>query len=226
MSRCELVVFDWDGTLMDSTGRIVEAVRTAIDAGGLAPRSDEQIREVIGLGMAEAVAALYPDMAEAARARLTAVYREAFVRTVAQRPAELFPGVEPVLARLEAEGYLLAIATGKSRPGLQRDLAHAGIGRRFVATRTVDECGSKPDPHMLRDLLAELDLGPHRALMVGDTLFDLEMARNAGVASVAVSWGAHAPERLRAAGPERVIDRIDELPDWLARRTGDRAGAE
>ena len=222
---CELVVFDWDGTLMDSAARIVDAVRAAIAASGLEARSEAEIREVIGLGMEEAVAALYPGTAAAARVRLARAYREAFARAVAERPAELFAGVEATLERLEAAGYLLAVATGKSRSGLQRDLARAGVAHRFVASRTADECGSKPGPRMLEELLAELGVAPGAALMVGDTLFDLQMARHAGVPAVAVSWGVHDAERLRAAGPEHLIRDIAELPPWLARHGGSHHAA-
>lgn len=143
MSARRLVVFDWDGTLMDSAARIIEAVRAAAAASGLEPRSDAEIREVIGLGMVEAVAQLYPDMPADACRRLATAYREAFGHAVAERPAALFPQAAETLARLEAAGYLLAVATGKSRAGLERDLEHAGVRGRFAASRTADECGSK-----------------------------------------------------------------------------------
>jgi phosphoglycolate phosphatase len=221
MSACRLVVFDWDGTLMDSAARIVAAVRGAIECSGLEPRSEDAIRHVIGLGMREAVCALYPEMPERAGERLAATYRESFARAVAEQPARLFPGVEDTLAELEARGYLLAVATGKSRSGLMRDLEHSGLAGRFAASRTVDECASKPDPAMLRDLLDTFAVEPASALMVGDTLFDLQMARRAGVPAVGVSWGVHAAGHLLEAGPERVIDELAELPGWLAGRAAD-----
>lgn len=218
MSRTELVVFDWDGTLLDSAGRIVESVRAAIEHTGLERRTDEQIREVIGLGMAEAVEALYPHAPDDARRRMAASYRETFVRTIAERPAPLFPGTGAVLDELEAAGYLLAIATGKSRSGLERDLEHAGLARRFAATRTVDECASKPHPAMVRELAAEFALPAHAALVVGDTVFDIEMAHGAGATAVGVSWGVHPPRRLRAASPAHLIDDLAELHPWMAGR--------
>lgn len=221
MSACRLVVFDWDGTLMDSAARIVAAVQGAIELSGLEPRGEDAIRHVIGLGMREAVATLYPDMPERARERLAAAYRESFTRAVAEQPARLFPGVEDTLAELERHGYLLAVATGKSRSGLTRDLEHAGLARRFAASRTVDEFASKPDPAMLRDLLDTFAVEPGSALMVGDTLFDLQMARRAGVPAVGVSWGVHSPGDLLEARPERVIDDLAELPGWLAGRAAD-----
>ncbi len=215
MKRIELVVFDWDGTLMDSAARIVEAVQAAIDAAGLAPRSAAEIREIIGLGMGEAIAALYPDEHVASHARLAATYRDAFVRAVADRPSALFPGVEAVLGTLEAEHRMLAVATGKSRSGLQRDLERSGIGGRFVASRTVDESPSKPDPHMLHEIMALCGVGPDATLVVGDTLFDLEMAARAGVPALGVAWGAHAAERLWQAEPLAVLERIEHLPERL-----------
>ena len=223
MSRFQLVVFDWDGTLMDSEARIVAAVRSAIECADLEPRSDQAIREIIGLGLPEAVRALYPEEPEQARTRLAATYRQAFGRAIAERPAELFPHARETLEALEAAGYLLAVATGKSRAGLQRDLDLTGLHTRFVATRTADECGSKPHPRMLRELLDELGLEPSAALMVGDTLFDLEMAHNAGVPAAAAGWGVHAADRLRAASPEVLLDTLGELPEWLARRSTPRS---
>ena len=226
MKRIELVVFDWDGTLMDSAARIVEAVRAATDAAGLPPRSGADIREIIGLGMGEAIAALYPDEPQASHARLAATYRDGFVRAVADRPSALFPGVEAVLATLEAERRMLAVATGKSRAGLQRDLENSGIGARFVASRTVDESPSKPDPHMLHEIMALCGVGPDATLVVGDSLFDLEMAARAGVPALGVAWGAHACERLWQAEPLAVLERIEHLPERLRQHEGGAVGSE
>ncbi|WP_067562156.1 HAD-IA family hydrolase [Halofilum ochraceum] len=215
MKRIELVVFDWDGTLMDSAARIVESVQAATGAAGLPPRSGAEIREIIGLGMGEAIKALYPEEPAERHARLAATYRDAFVRAVADRPADLFPGVESVLGTLEAERRMLAVATGKSRSGLQRDLERAGISGRFVASRTVDESPSKPDPHMLQEIMALCGVGPDATLLVGDTLFDLEMAARAGVPALGVAWGVHAAERLWQAEPLAVLERIEHLPERL-----------
>lgn len=215
MRSRELIVFDWDGTLMDSTARIVTAVRTAIATSGLPERTSEQIRGIIGLGLHEAVEVLYPEAAEEARRRLARVYGETFVQTAAHVPAELFPGAVQVLQRLEQSGCLLAIATGKSRAGLQRDLDQTGIGGHFASLRTVDECPSKPDPAMLEELMRECAVEAHGTLVVGDTLFDLEMAANAGVDAVGVGWGAHPPGRLRQANPLHVVCDFDELDRWF-----------
>ncbi len=215
MTRVELVVFDWDGTLLDSAAGIVAAVRAAVATSGLPPRSEGAIRRVIGLGMREGIAELFPEHGETAHTRLADAYRDASVRSIADRPAPLFPGVEPVLAALEAEGRMLAVATGKSRSGLQRDLEHSGIGHRFVATRTVDESPSKPHPHMLRELMALRGVGPEATVLVGDTVFDLGMAARAGVPAVGVGWGVHHGPQLQRQAPLGVLEQIDTLPERL-----------
>ncbi len=217
MQTPELVIFDWDGTLIDSSGLIIESVRAAIEATGLPERSDESIRQIIGLGMVEAMAALYPEAPAAAQQRLAQHYRESFSRTMAARPTPLFDGARELLARLQASGLLLAIATGKSRSGLLRDLRASGVEDRIVASRTVDECDSKPSPAMLEALLAEFGGAPERALMVGDTVFDLQMARAAGVPAIGVTWGVHESDQLRRAAPHQLVDSIDELQGYLER---------
>lgn len=217
MPARELVVFDWDGTLMDSGARIVAAVQSAITASGLPERDPEAIRGIIGLGLHEAVAALYPDAPDEARALLTRTYSESFARAVAEVPASLFPGAVEVLDRLDSAGCLLAVATGKSRGGLHRDMDRAGLSGRFVSTRTVDECPSKPHPAMLQEILFECGVGADAALVVGDTLFDLEMAANAGVDALGVTWGAHPVERLVAAGPRGILNDFEELDRWVER---------
>jgi phosphoglycolate phosphatase len=214
MPARELVIFDWDGTLMDSGARIVAAVQSAIDASGLPARDEAMIRAIIGLGMHEAVAALYPDAPDAARERLRSVY-ETFTRAVAEVPAALFPGATEALDRLEAAGCLLAVATGKSRGGLHRDLDRAGLHGRFVSIRTVDECPSKPHPAMVEEILHECGMEADSALVVGDTLFDLEMAANAGVGAIAVSWGAHPVERLQSRRPLGILGDFAELDRWV-----------
>lgn len=218
METTELVIFDWDGTLIDSSDLIVESVQAAIEATGLPERSPESIRRIIGLGMGEAMAALYPDEAGEAQDRLAQYYRERFTRTTATRPAPLFAGVDGLLQRLESAGYLLAIATGKSRSGLLRDLRASGLEDRFVASRTVDESGSKPSPAMVEALLAEFAMAPEKALMVGDTVFDLQMARLAGMPAVGVTWGNHGRDQLQEAAPHQLVDSVDELAAYLDRR--------
>lgn len=210
-----LVVFDWDGTLMDSAGRIVHAIRAAAATAGLPARKEAVIRDFIGLGMAEAADRLYPGMPAADHACLAAACRDRYVRALADRPASLFDGVPTVLDELAAAGFLLAVATGKSRSGLQRDLADTAIGDHFVTTRTVSECGSKPSPQMVEDILDELGVRADEAIVVGDSLYDLQMAANAGVDALAVTWGVHDRERLADGTPLGWLDHIDQLPGWL-----------
>lgn len=218
MPARELVIFDWDGTLINSGARIVSAVRSAIRASGLPERDEESIRAIIGLGMQEAVAALYPDSPATARSRLLSVYTETFARAMAEVPAPLFPGATDTLDRLDAAGCLLAVATGKSRGGLQRDLERVGLGGRFLCTRTVDECPSKPHPAMVEEILRDCGAEPGSALVVGDTLFDLEMAANARVDALGVSWGAHPVEQLERMRPLGILQDFRELDQWALGR--------
>lgn len=215
MAARELVIFDWDGTLMDSAARIVAGVQAAIAASGLPPRDAESIRAIIGLGLDEAIATLYPETPDSARLHLIRAYRESFPAAAAEVPSRLFPGAVEALDRLEQAGCLLAVATGKSRRGLQAELERAGLVRRFASTRTVDECPSKPHPAMVEEILAECGADAGSALVVGDTLFDLEMAANAGVAAVGVAWGAHPPARLASARPLGILDDFAGLDRWV-----------
>lgn len=213
--RFELIIFDWDGTLADSTGLIVAGMQRAIDALGLEPRADETIRGLIGIDFREALAELYPehDPAEL-EAALMVLRRRA--GGDGQQHAPLYPGVRPLLGRLHGLGYRLAVATGKSRAGLESALArHRGLGRRFLATRTADETAAKPDPRMLHELLAHSAVPPQRALMVGDTDYDMQMAEAAGVPGIAVVGGAHAAERLAASPAHEVLDSISDFAAWL-----------
>lgn len=212
-----VLIFDWDGTLADSEQRIVAAARAAIDAMGLPARSHEQIRTIIGLAMSEACQALFPGMPKTREARFIACYREYYLRNVGT-PIPLFPGAEATLRELAARRYRLAVATGKGRRGLDRDMAVHGLERLFSTTRSADEAPSKPHPQMLLDIMEELDADVAHTLMIGDTAYDLEMARNAGVASVAVASGVHDRERLLEFDPLTLLESIADLPDWLADR--------
>ncbi len=214
VERWPLIVFDWDGTLMDSTQHIVDAALKAIDELGLAPREPDAIRSIIGLGLRESWSSLYADVTEEEFAAFTRVYRRHFFSEDLYR-STLYPGVGGVLALLRARGYRLAVATGKGRPGLDRDLGRTGLAGFFSATRTADESRSKPNPDMLLDILEQTGTPPSAALVVGDTEFDVEMARRAGVSALGISWGAHPAERLRRAGVLGLLDDIAELPDWL-----------
>lgn len=219
----QLLVFDWDGTLADSIGRIVEAMHRAADAGSLQRRSDQAVRGIIGLGLVEAIQALYPQLEDLAQVEaFRRLYSEHYL-ALETEPSPLFAGVGEALDAFRARGYRLAVATGKGRPGLQRVLAAHGWLDYFDITRCADETASKPDPRMLHEILAHCGVAPERALMVGDSTFDLLMARNAGVDSVAVSYGAQPLGVLRECGPRLVIDEFSELQVWLESLARDRS---
>ena len=208
-----LFVFDWDGTLMDSVGRIVSCLRQAAEEQGLADLGDATFGDVIGLGLPQAIAQLYPQL----NARQIEQFRDAYAaRFVAAdaRPSQLFPGALEVLETLRARGHWVAVATGKSRRGLDRVLGELGLDDSFHATRCADETASKPDPRMLREIVAQLDVEPERAVMIGDTEYDLEMAARARIRSVGVSYGVHSRERLERHAPARIIDSLPEILDW------------
>ena len=209
-SGARLVVFDWDGTLMDSTGQIVAAATGAIAQLGLPERPPEAIRDIIGLGLRESWHRLFPELGPDAFEPFVEAYRDHFLAPELQT-ARLFDRAADVVAELAGRGFVLAVATGKNRRGLDRELAATGLGRYMAGSRTADETRSKPHPDMLLELMSGLDVAPGATLMVGDTEWDLEMARRAGVPAVAVSYGAHAAERLHPYTPLACIDAIEQL---------------
>lgn len=218
MPDYQLLIFDWDGTLVDSIGRIVESMRRAADTCGLPQRSDEAIRGIIGLGLPEAIQTLYPELREAVLVeRFREGYSEHYL-ALENEPSALFDGVEESLEAFREQGYRLAVATGKSRRGLQRVLQGRGWLDYFDVTRCADETASKPHPRMLHEILQHCAVAPARALMVGDSVFDLQMARNAGMDSVAVGFGAQPLESLCAHGPRLAINEFSELRAWLQGR--------
>lgn len=208
-----LIIFDWDGTLVDSAGKIVAAMHAGIAATGLAPRTDGEVREIIGLGLPEAIRALYPQEGEGAREALRQAYVEHYL-VLDEVPCRLFPGAEAVLAGLAEHGHHLAVATGKSRRGLDRVLQRSGLARYFQATRCADETCSKPDPRMLHELLAHFRRPAAEAVMVGDSEYDMAMARSAGMDRIAVSYGVHERERLLRYEPLLEVDSLHELLHW------------
>lgn len=213
--RYRLVIFDWDGTLMDSESRIVSCMQAAARDAGWGELSRENVCDIIGLGLPEAIARMCPGISEEQALVLRERYSHHFV-AADQTPMAFFPGVEAGVARLrENPGQRLAVATGKSRRGLDRVFAANGSGAWFHASRTADETRSKPHPQMLEELLAELGVGVNEALMVGDTEYDLNMARALGMDSVAVTYGVHVLERLSACEPTFVAERFTDLIDWL-----------
>jgi phosphoglycolate phosphatase len=208
-----LLVFDWDGTLIDSAGRIVACLRAAAQDLGLPARADAHYADVIGLGLPQAIARLYPELDPEMATCYRDRYAERFVRADAE-PSAFFPGAMETLLELRRRGHVLAVATGKSRRGLDRVLGRLGLADFFDLTRCADETASKPDPRMVHEILAVLGATAADALVVGDTEYDLEMARRAGVASVGVSYGVHGPQRLRRHAPVGIVDALAELLDW------------
>jgi phosphoglycolate phosphatase len=213
MKRYELIVFDWDGTLMDSAAMIVDSVQAAARDLGLEPPSDERARHIIGLGLEEALRHAMPDLPEARYEELVERYRHHYLSR--DHELVLFAGATALIEALSARGRGLAVATGKSRRGLERALGQSGLGPFFHGTRCADECHSKPHPQMLQELMVELAVSPAQTLMIGDTTHDLLMAKNAGVDAVGVSYGAHPRAALEAADPRYLADSMTELDVWL-----------
>jgi len=209
----KLLVFDWDGTLMDSEAAIVAAIGQAYLEEGLKAPAYEAIRETIGLSLIEAVMLLTPGLDAEKCNRVALGYRRIYS---ARRSAPaLFPGVYETLTALRAAGYRLAVATGKSQVGLRQALDDTGLGGLFVTTRTADCSEPKPSPKMLLEIMAELELGPDEALMIGDTEYDLAMAQAAGMRRAGVSYGTHPVSRLLSFEPDFVLNHIRELPEQL-----------
>ncbi len=212
--KYEMVIFDWDGTLMDSERKIINCFQKAARDLDIPQPDDASVRDIIGLGMAEAVAKVFGDSSDAERQALIEQYRHHFLGADQTR-MPLFPGVRELLHELADCGYLLAIATGKARRGLSLVLEETGLAELFTASRCADEAFSKPHPQMLLDILDETGLQPEDAVMVGDTAYDLQMAQNAGVDSLAVSYGVHDRERLMQHQPLRCFDEFRQVAQWL-----------
>jgi phosphoglycolate phosphatase len=212
-----LVVFDWDGTLMDSTHSIVAAIQAACRDLGLPEPSASQASWVIGLSLEAALRRVVPDLTPSQLPRFLERYRTHYL--LRDSELQLFEGVGGMLDELSGRDVRLAVATGKSRVGLNRVLAATGLAQRFDATRTADETHSKPHPAMLHEIMDELDVAPERVVMVGDTSHDLLMAGNAGVHGLGVSYGAHEAGELQSCAPQAVVHSVPELRDWLLARS-------
>jgi phosphoglycolate phosphatase len=210
----KLIVFDWDGTLMDSESRIVNCMRAAITDMDLPVRTRHELKNVIGLGLREALHALFPDNDEVQLGRLVERYRHHFL-VEDKTPSELFAGVNDMLASLNGMGYFLAIATGKARRGLDHALTSCDVGHFFHASRCADETRSKPHPQMLEELIDYFGVAPHDSIMIGDTEFDMAMAKNAGTHALGVSYGVHEKDRLLNHGPLACLDDVSQLHAWL-----------
>ena len=211
----DLVVFDWDGTLFDSTALITRCIQAACVDVGVPMPSDEQASYVIGMGLIEALQHAAPGLARERYPELGARYRHHY--TARQHEVMFFDGTLAMLEALKARGHLLAVATGKSRRGLDDALNTSALRGLFDATRTADETASKPDPRMLHELMNDLVVGPERTLMIGDTTHDLQLALNAGVASIGVSYGAHDHSAFESFPTRHVAHSMADLHDWLAR---------
>ena len=209
-----LFIFDWDGTIIDSTAKIARCLAEAISDAGLPERSEAERKAIIGLGLDEAIRRLFPDIEPQQLIELRAGYSKHFINAD-QLPCSFYPSVLETLERLKADGHVLAVATGKSRRGLDRVLANLNMQDFFHITRCADETASKPNPLMLEQILNELDVEVGDAVMIGDTEYDLEMAKFAGMRSIGVSYGVHHVDQLLRHRPQRVIDRFDELLVWL-----------
>lgn len=218
-SLYKLVVFDWDGTLLDSIATIVGCTQATLEELGMPPADEADIRSAIGLGIRETVDSFCPGCSEATFGRIVEVYRKLWFGRFVHDPV-LFEGVPDLLQGLQEERRLLAVATAKSRQGLSADLERTGLGRFFQASRTVDEAASKPSPEMLLSILDELGVRPEETLMVGDAIHDLQMANNAGIAAVGVASGTTARDVLLGNGPLECLDTVAELPGWLAQSAG------
>jgi phosphoglycolate phosphatase len=218
-SRLRLAVFDCDGTLVDSQHVIVTCMHAAFSGEGIVPPTPEAVRRVIGLPLTECMARLSPREEAARHLRLTEAYKDHFF-TLRQKPDHrepLFDGALAALEALEAEGWVLGVATGKARRGLLAVLEQHGLETRFATLQTADVGPGKPHPAMLERAMAEVGVAPSDTVMIGDTSFDMLMARSAGASAIGVSWGYHPVAELEAAGAHSIVGHFNELPAAMAR---------
>jgi phosphoglycolate phosphatase len=216
MSQYQLIIFDWDGTLMDSTGHIVSCMRHAIAKLELAPLADHQISHIIGLGLQEAVQTLYPDGNPTLWSSLADCYRQTWLNSPEETP--LFDNARELLHGLAEQEVFLGVATGKSRRGLDKVLNATGLGELFISTRCADECHSKPHPQMLTELMDYAGVNADETIMIGDTEFDLLMAKNAGADGLGITHGAHDESKLEACQPQAIVHDLYQVQDWLNHR--------
>jgi len=209
----DLIVWDWDGTLADSAGMITNAIVKAAEQVGLPPLTPQAASSIIGLGLPEAIDALYRDISVDQAKALATYYNINYF--AGESEILLFPGAADTIKTLNRRGFKLAVATGKSRRGLNLALEHTELRRYFHATRTVDECFSKPHPQMLDELMDDLVVLPERTLMIGDTSYDLEMAKNAGVNAIGVTYGAQSSNQWQDMDPIQQFGDFASLSQWL-----------
>ena len=209
----DLIVWDWDGTIADSTGMIANALVLAAEQVGLPALAPTDANNIIGLGLKESIFALYGEIEVSQAQALAAQYSANYYAQESEIP--LFDEAKETIIALNRRGIKLAVATGKGRRGLNSALSHSGLSNFFHATRTVDECFSKPNPQMLDELMDTLVVRPERTLMIGDTSYDMQMAQNAGVSYVAVTFGAQSHDKLLSYNPLQIFDQFTQLRDWL-----------
>ena len=212
-ARFDLIVFDWDGTIMESTGLIAECIQLAARDSGLPIPSTDAAKSIIGLGIQESTLRLFPELDQKAQMAFALAYRRHYVPRDHEAP--LYDGIRELLETLGHRARFLAVATGKPRAGLQRAFEHTGLTSTFHFSRCADEGMPKPHPEMLHKLMAFSSVSPERTLMIGDTTHDLELASNAGVAAVAVTYGAHSVDLLSTKTSIATVNTVTELTAWL-----------
>ncbi|HEA50979.1 hypothetical protein LCGC14_0788310 [marine sediment metagenome] len=206
----KVVIFDWDGTLVDSVDHIADSLHQAATELGHPALEREAYRDIIGLGMVEALERLYPGISRQEMTRIREGYADYFFRKVTT-PQNIFEGMADVVADLRSAGRGCSVATGKSRKGLESALTSSGLGRHFDITRCADETRSKPDPRMLEEILVFYGIEPAEAVMIGDTRYDLEMAQRIGMPSIGVEWGVHKRDVLGGYAPHAIVDSVPDL---------------
>jgi len=210
----QLIVFDWDGTLMDSAQKISNCFQAAARELNLEVPSEQRAKSIIGLGLREGIELLFPNQTSTTIDKIVETYKYYFI-TADDTEQGMFEGVEQGLIAMADAGALLAVATGKARRGLKRVFDEVGLEHHFVVSRCADETRSKPHPQMLHEILDFTAIDPHKCIMVGDTSFDMEMARNAGVDGLGVSYGVHSEAELRQAHAVDVLDSFQSVLDWF-----------
>jgi len=210
----DLIIFDWDGTLMNSESKIVNCFRKAAEDVEIVYPGDEAVRNIIGLGLKEALAVLMPEYSDSTQQQVVDRYREHFLH-LDETAMPLFEGVEEGLRQLQRDNYSLAIATGKARIGLDQVLEQTQLGEHFVISRCADEAKSKPSPRMVLDILSETGVSSDRAIVVGDTTYDIEMAHRANTDALAVCYGVHQREKLTAQKPKDCVESFAAVLQWF-----------
>ena len=221
MNNKKLIIYDWDGTLMDSISVIAECLQLSFKELNLRDLPFEEAKSIIGLSLVSALEFLTPGYSQKNRDDLLVTYKKNFLKLSGQG-LKFFPKVDASLrslGSLESNNVILAVATGKSRAGLERDFINTASKDIFSTSRTIDECRAKPDPHMIEDILLETNISAENAVMVGDTTFDMQMANQAGIRKVAVSYGAHPVADLQSQNPDAIFNKFSDMHAWVEQFT-------